>query len=323
MTAPSLGQLRLGARPVRLRVPLLFDVVIVSEADHIHWLNQHPGVVREVDPARSVLHRVVDQRLRADLGFGGELLPVFKPRSDAQRARQQQALEARLEDLRGLPGPERDEIADYVSGKRGSDEIGVAVQQWCGRLFYPQYRAARDTYEAAKLLATWPSAPPWKTWRERRSGRLQRAKDLVAKEADGDVHCIHGTTIGMENVARTVRKLRVAAQDERKKTLAPDDILRECLAAPPAVLRSCDYEVKAPFLAEPLTRQTLVVLLVARAFRASGDLDVAFLRDGWSRCPAHEVIPEMLRSVWHAAHHDETHESRINTWTRILHQVVS
>jgi hypothetical protein len=54
---------------------------------------------------------------------------------------------------------------------------------------------------------------------------------------------------------------------------------------------------------------------------------VAFLSDGWSRCPAHEVVPEMLRALWHTAHHDERSPQRliakINDWSRHVGRAVS
>ena len=327
MTRQGVPIAHLWLRPIRLRIPGLLDLVVISDPDQIHWLNQHEHVVREIDPAASWLHRVIDQRLRIDLGFDGGMLPVFRPRADAGRASAQQALTERLETLRGNLGRESEEIADYVSGEKDVDEIGVTVQHWCGRLFLPHYRAAQETYAAARLLAGWPSAPPWRTWKQRTDGRLADAKQRVSEEAGGDLHCIHGTTIGMENVARSVRKQRVAAQDAHRQRLSPDDILRECLVAPPVVLRRCTQDVEAPFLGRPLTRTTVILFLVARAFAASGDLDVAFLADGWSACPAQRVIPEMLRAVWHAAHHDEAEQepllAKINTWSRIWQRAVS
>jgi hypothetical protein len=314
-------------KPIRLRIPKLIDVLLVSDPEQIHWLNQHPDVERPLDPSASWLHRIVEGRLSSDLAFDGQRLPVFMARDDAQRAARQKKLDDVLEDLRGMPGEDRDEIAAYVSGEKDEGEIGVSVQQWCGRLFLAHYRAARDTYEAARLVASWPSAPPWRTLRDRMSGRLAQAKQLLATAAEGDLHCIHGTSIGMENVARSVRKLRRAAQQADKKTLSPDDILRHCLVAPPAVVRGCRAEVQPPFLTHPITRQTVIVFLVARAYAASGDLDVAFLSDGWSACPARRVIPEMLRAVWHAAHHDEADDKRllttINNWSRIWNRAVS
>jgi hypothetical protein len=317
------------AKCTRIRVGDLIDVVLVTNPEQIHWLNEHPDVTRPLDPTASWLHRIIERRLTSDLGFERGVLPVFLPRTDEARAERQAKLVEELEKARGSPGEETREIADFVAGKNETPDIGVAVQQWCGRLFFAHFRSAAEIYEAGRLLATWPSAPPWRTWTARLTGRLSSAKSELSNAAEGDPHCIHGTSIGMENVARTVRQMRKAARSLDKKKLSPDDALRECLAAPPAVLRGCDREVVCPFLDRPLTRRTIVIFLLAKAYAQSGDIDVAFLSKNWSACPARHVIPEMLRAVWYAAHHDEAKDTLIETmnvvngWSRLWQRAVS
>jgi hypothetical protein len=317
----------LTMKPLRLRFFDVFDVLLVSDPEQIRWLNQQPAVTRPIDGSLGFLQRFLDQRLREDLGFAGKELPVFRPRSDAERAEKQRQLQARLEGLRGAPGEDRDDIAAYVSGHKAVPEIGVTVQHWCGRLFSSRYISTADTYEAGRMLAGWASAAPWQTWKDRVTGRLGRAKSLLMAAAEGDLYAVHATSIGMENVTRTVRKLRKAAQHADKQMLGSEEILRECLIAPPALLRGCSEQLSVPFLDQPLTKRSLIVFLVARAYSISGDLDVAFLADGWSACPARRVVPEMLRAVWHAAHHDEAEANRlistINSWSRLWHRAVS
>lgn len=289
-------------QPIRLRIPKLIDLVFVSDAEQIAWLNQHPAISRPIDPARSWLHRILDGRLRNDLGWNDRPLPVFQARGDERRSERQKLLYAAFETLRGLPGEEVDLIARYLAGETPASDIGAVVQQWCGRLFADRYRSTPETYAAGRLIAQWPSAPPWRALRDRLTGKLARAKSVLAAAAGSDPHCIHGTSIGMENVVRTLRKLRKASANPQTQGATPDEILRECMAAPPAVLRGCDAVVGASFLDTPLTPQSLIVFLVARAFDATGDLDVAFLSDSWSACPARRVIPEMLRNAWRTAH---------------------
>jgi hypothetical protein len=312
------------AQPLRLRIPALFDVVLVSDPKQIAWLNEQPAITRKIDPNTSFVHRFVANRLLKDLAFHGAILPVFMARGDQLRAQRQKQLDQELEDLRGAPGQERDEIAQYVSGKKDALEIGVQVQQWCGKLFLAHYRATRESYEAGSLIAGWASAPPWRTLFDKVTGKLERAKTQLWHAAEGDAHAIHATSIGMENITKSVRALRRAAHKPDKQNLSPDDILRECLFAPPAVLRACTAELNVPFLAEPLGQRSLIVFLVAKAYKSSGDLDVAFLGDQWSACPARQVVPEMLRAAWHTANHDEPRGvdyesvlSKINGWGKL------
>lgn len=313
-------------RPLRVRLPPLLDLVLVSDPKQIDELNQHPSITRKLDPDNSLLHRILANRLLDDMSFHGKILPVFLPRDHQERARRQKHLDNQLEDLRGAPGPESAEIAAYVSGEKDALEIGVQVQQWCGRLFLAHYRATRDSYEAGKLLAGWASALPWRTLIDKLSGKLERAKELLSEAAEGDPHVIHATSIGMENITKSVRNLRRAAFDPELRGLSPDDIVRECLVAPPVVLRSCSSEkLQLPFLKEPLTQRSLILFLVDKAYKRSGDLDVAFLGDQWSACPARRVVPEMLRAAWHVANRDDSKKkkddsvfAKINGWGRLL-----
>lgn len=284
--------------PLRLRVPGLLDVLLVSDPEQIKWLNEQPALTRQIDPERSWLHRFIAGRLLDDLAFHGKLLPVFLAQHDAQRAERQQQLFERLQSRLGEPSAARDEIAAYVCGRAGTPEIGVLAQQWCGQLFTPQYKATPESYKAGRLIAGWASAAPWRAWADRLTGKLARAKGLLWQSADADLHCIHATSIGMENIAKTLRGLRRTAQTHPQRSYA--DALRACLAAPPAVLRFATRELAAPFLDQPLSARSIVVLLVARAYARSGSTDVAFLADGWSACPARHSVPELLQAAWRA-----------------------
>jgi hypothetical protein len=327
MTNPK-GSSHASSPPIRIHLGKLLDVLLVSDPDQIRWLNQHERVQRPLDANASWLHRLIERRLGEDLAFSGRPLPVFAARENAERARAQRALFTRLEPLRGMPGEETDRMAEYVAGKLHLGEIGAIAQQWCGRLFMSHYRSAPEVHEAGRLLANWPTTSPLRAYLDRKQGRLSEAKKVISNVADDDLHCVHATSIGMENITRSLHKLRHAALLGIKRHVSPDEILRECLHAPPAVLRGCAGELSVPFLSQPLTKRTLIVFLVARSYRQSGDLDDAFLGGSWSACPAREVIPEMLRGVWHAAHDDQktgdkTLLAKINNWGRRLRAVPS
>jgi hypothetical protein len=294
-------------KAIRVHVPGLLDVLVVREAEQINWLNDRAEVVRTIDPGKSWLHRLLHQQLMRDLRLpDGSPLPAFLDRNDPARAKRQQELEDHFDQLRGLRGPERDEMAAFVRGKKTSADIGIAVQQWCGKLFHSGYRADGDTYAAGDLIAGWVSAPPWKTLFLRLSGKLDASKRLIFEAAKADSYCVHATTIGTRHITGAVEKLRRAALRSGDRELGPDEILRECLVVPPALVRTCAADLEVPFLDLPLTSKTIVIFMTARAYKDSGDQDDAFLAEGWSACPARDIIPEMLRAVWHAAQRSPT-----------------
>jgi hypothetical protein len=285
------------------------DVLLVDDPEHIRWLNDHPDIVRPLDSAAGPLHRLINGRLLKDLRFEGELLPVFLPRQDPQRARQQAQLFDELNESSDRLGVERQTLGEFVATGHGADAVGPTVQHWCGRLFSPVYRATDATYRAAQLIANWPTTPPWRAWLVKVRGQLDQAKRIVSAAAEGDRHRIHGTTIGMDNVAATLRRMRQLAEGLGGPSgRTPDEALRQCLRVPAVLVRGCEREVAAPFLDRPLTRQSIVLFLLARAYRTSGDLELAFLGGSWSACPARVAVPEMLRSVWKAA--TEAQEAR-------------
>ncbi len=323
---------------MRIRLPWFVDVVLVSDPEEIRWLNAHPDVVRPLDPSASVLHRFLHRRLAVDLRFDGGVLPAFLDQDDDERARRQAELHDNLRARLGVRTKEIEQLGAYVAqepahgshGDNGDDaeetiprerDVGVFVQQWCGRLFFEEYRATPESYRAGRYIAEWTSAPPWRTWGTSARARLADAKRRVSAAAQNDRHCIHATSIAMENIARSVRSLRNLAnrQGTGRRGVSgvdADDAMRQCLFVPPAVLRGCARDVSASFLNKPLERRTLVVFLLGRAYRNTGDLEIAFLDDTWSACPANHVVPDMLKSVWLAAAGAREHSA--TGWKRFL-----
>jgi hypothetical protein len=170
-----------------------------------------------------------------------------------------------------------------------------------------------ETYTAGRFIAQWPTVLPWRAGKLRE--QREAAKRDLAYAANHDIHCIHATSIGTENIARSVRNMRDLVDRVGASKRSPEEAMRQCLVVPPVLIRGCDREVTAPFLRKPLQPRTLVFFLLARAYQKSGDLDVAFLDDTWSACPARHVVPDMLRTVWKAA--VEVEAQRNSGWHKI------
>jgi hypothetical protein len=298
---------------MRLKLFSWFDVLIVADAEQIRWLNDHPEIVRPPSDKGGWFARFVNQRTLSDLAFDGSPLPVFKPRTDEPRQARQAELMRTLDGVAPTVQGPSDWLGEFVAGvgagsQADADAMGVVVQQWCGQLLSPEYRATRETYAAGVLIANWPAMPPWKTLGSGAKRKLSAAKERVLAAAGRDLHVVHATSIGMKNLAQTVLKMRELAERNGVFSCSVEDALRAALKVPPLVVRGATGEVQAPFLSSPLKPNTVVVLLLARAYAKSGDMRIAFLEDTWSGCPSRRVVPALLRSVWAAA--QELHSER-------------
>lgn len=316
---------------MRISVPLLFDILLVDDPDQIRWLNENPDVQRPPDASAGVLHWLVNKTTVEDLSFDGQVLPVFLKREDPMRERRQRELADALDEPPRVPPSDTQWLGAYVAGyalnERGEPReladsknadvlVGVYVQQWCGRLFDRRYLATIPSYEAGRLIAHWPTELPWRKLRRHVRQRFEAAKREIAEAAGHNVHAVHATTIGMENITRSVRRMRALAKRAGVTARTPEEAMRQCLIVPPILVRGCERELRAPFLRKPLNRRTLVVFLLARAYDKSGDLELAFLGNNWSACPAKHVVPHMLRAVWQAA--VEVEAKRSSGWNSIL-----
>lgn len=296
---------------MRLQIPHLLDILLVDDPQHIRWLNEHPDIIRPLDSNVSLLHRLINRRVLSDLRFDTGVLPVFQARQEVDRARQQAELRDALDDLKLSPNDAVEALGAYVArvaaprvpaaSAAATTAISVIVQQWVGRLFSERYRADASTAAAAELVAQWPSAPPWRALLHRARGQLAAAKKSLATAAANDLHCIHATSIGAHNIERSVQRLHKLATPANLEALAPDEAMRRCLTVPPVLLRGCERDISVPFLSRPLTQRSIVVFLLASAYRNSNDVDDAFLDGTWSACPAHQAVPDMLKAVWQAA----------------------
>src|SRR6187402_1397890 len=212
---------------MRLAIPFLFDILLVDDPDQIRWLNEHPDVLRPPEDSGGFLLRLVNQLTVAAMGFDGQILPVFLRRDDPSRARKQRELADALDEPTRVVGADTTWLGTYVAGYASSETegasksqasgdpeqmVGVYVQQWCGRLFAPRYIATLATYAAGRRVAHFPTEPPWRKLGKRAKEEFAAAKRTLADAAGNDIHAIHATSIGMENITRSVRRMRSLAK---------------------------------------------------------------------------------------------------------------
>lgn len=282
----------------RIRIPYLFDVLLVENLSELTLVDEHPDIERTLRPAAGLLGRWLRRALEEDLRFHGSLLPAFRMRRDETRAQRQGALERTLADyaldLRAGPS-ELKPLRDYVRGVGSRRAAASAVQKLVGRTFAPTYASSPATYRAARLMESWPRQP-WTAPLGRLTGRLRDAKEELAEAADRDQACIHATGIAMHNIVRSLDRLR---RRYRRGELGP--LTEADYVAPSLVLRTAVHKTHLPFLNAPLAAGTLIIAPLERLHRSDLKREFVFREQGWSRCPAHNFVPRLLESAWGGA----------------------
>lgn len=284
-----------------VRIPGLADLLVVSDPDEIKALAQDDRLDRRFSARGPLLNLILTHRIRSLLEVDGIRLPAVAPRHDPRRAARQRELETAL-----LPQPggrawaDEDEaaLARWVGGAGDKVEIGPLVQGIIGRLFEPGYPASPESYAAACLLDRAPRArnPLLLAWWQI-SGRLMRARRLLARLVNGDPAGVHATGIAMHTLVRAFEAMRqLTAEPGLRSRLSAEAMLASCLVAPVSVLRQATELAVRP--AGELRPGTLVVLELEAARARHPGPELALMTESWSRCPAHAWVPALLRAVW-------------------------
>jgi len=132
------------------------------------------------------------------------------------------------------------------------------------------------------------------------SGKVHRAKRLLAGMVGGSLSGVNAIGIAVHNVVKGLEHMRQLYADEKTRgSLSAQEAANECVIAPISVYRQA---LSAGSVAGcPFSRGSLFVLNIGSASRRFHDRRIAFLADGWSGCPAAEWIPAMLEGVWKRA----------------------
>ncbi len=226
------------------------------------------------------------------------------PREDVQRAKRQQELWSRLSEKAAIirDGPEELEpLAAWVRGVGPDAQIGILVQQLLGQLFSSQFVATAKSWDAATTLVRAPlskNLPRMAWWFV--SGKVRRAKRLLAGLVNDDLSAVNAIGIASHNVVKSLRHMRALYSDEASRSnrtaqsaaeaslFAPVSVYREATA--PGELAGCPY-----------SKNSLFVLAIGEASRQPGGRALVFMDGTWSQCPASNWVPAMLEGVWKRA----------------------
>lgn len=289
-----------------ITIPGIIRLVVVMTPDEVLAVNDASMVERSLSGRGGLVNRSVAAKLAVFRTPDGDIWPAFRDRLDPLRAAHQEALEAALSNVGPLLrriAPEIAELGSYVRTGAAHRSTGVIVQQAVGRLFFADYAASEESYDAARMLQSWLTAGPLRTFWLKRSGALQASLDRIMDLSRGNMACAHATAIAMDNIVRSIELMRrLARHGDNLAKIGPQDALSHSLRAPARVVREardggCAGTVR-------LRARSLVLLAVESARRQRPDPTFAFFASAWNRCPAHSVVPVLLAEVWQTARAD-------------------
>jgi hypothetical protein len=288
----------------RRAVPGIIDLFEVSDPAEIEALARDTRIDRKFDAGGCPVNRFLLKRSLAVLSFRGRRFPTMVSRDDAERARKQRELWGNLNGRAAAVknGPnELRPLAEWVRGVGSDADLGILVQQLLGRLFSSEFVATDKSWNAAKILVTAPRSrnlPKMAWWFV--TGKVRRAKGILAAMVNGDLSAVNAIGIAAHNVVKSLRHMRVLyANAETKSTLTPEAAAEQCLFAPVSVyrqataageLRDCSF-----------SRNSFFVLAIGEASQQPGGRPLVFMDDTWSECPANTWVPAMLQGVWKRA----------------------
>lgn len=285
-----------------LRVPGLIDLMRVDARAEIRTLADDGRLDRRFEPRGPLINRLLVRRVRSVLRLDGVPLPSVAPREDRARASAQEALRRRLDPAGGKPLWDEETLAALavaVRGGAGAPEIGPAAQQAVGRLFVAGYRGSGESWAAACVLDTAVhTRNPLEAIVLNLSGRLERARRLLATMVDDDPAGVHATGIAVHNLVRGFERMRELWKEPRWRS-SPDAVVEQCLFAPPSALRQAT--MPGATVAGDVRAGTLVVLELDAAHARTGGRDLEFMAGHWAQCPAAAFVPALLRAVWERA----------------------
>jgi hypothetical protein len=296
-----------------LRIPGLVDLIRVDAGSDIRVLADDGRLDRRFERCGPLINRLLLGRVRRVLQIDGAPLPSVAPRADAQRAQAQEALTRRLDPAGRRPLWDEETILGLVGALRGTSgapALGPATQHAVGRLFVADYRSSSKSWAAAVTLNTAvQTRNPLRSLFLNLSGRLKRARALLADLVGGDLAGLHATGIAVHNLVRGFEHMReLWSEPHRRVRSAADAVVAQCLFAPPSVLRQAT--MPGATVAGAVRPGTLVVLQLDAARERRPGPDVEFMVGSWAHCPAAAFVPALLRVVWERAVAEEADEAR-------------
>lgn len=280
-----------------MRIPLLLDLQTLRGADAVRSGADSALLDRRLENRGPLINRLLARRLRSTLCTDDGRLPSALPRDDPGRLAAQQALSERLDALPRICDDETlDSLAAAVRGDPHARAIGALAQQAVGRLFARGYIGDADSWQAALDFDAGVRGGIFKLLWLRISGRLRRARRLLAERVGGDRSGVHGTGIAVHTLAGVLERMaelwRASPAGQRPPV---SDAIALCLRPPGRAVRQA---VASGSAGASVRAGTIVLFELDKAFEGAGERDLVFLSPFWSRCPADQAVVRLLTETW-------------------------
>jgi hypothetical protein len=285
----------------RTYFPGIIDVVVVADPAEIRTISNDSRFDRDFighGPVRNV--QLLRKMLRI-FSLNGRLFSIMLPRANPSRAAAQDELRSRLnlkaDEVKHGPA-ELEPLAEWVRGIGTQEQLDLLVQQTIGRLFVETFTATEESLAAARMvLEAASSSNVLKMLGWRVSGRLERAKTLLASMVNGDLTGVNATITARQLIVDGLHKMRqLAADPALRSSITRDAAVDECLFAPTSVVRQAKTSGEVGGC--PFRRGSLFILGLGGASKGAANRDLVFLSQSWSSCPAEKWVPALLEGVW-------------------------
>src|ERR1700683_2374035 len=285
----------------RTYFPGIIDVVVVTDPAEIRTISNDSRFDRDFighGPVRNV--QLLRKMLRI-FSLNGRLFEPLLPRTDPSRAAAQDALWSRLnvkaDEVKHGPA-ELEPLAEWVRGIGTAGKLDLLVQQSIGRLFVETFTATAESLAAAHMVleaATSSNVLKMLLWRI--SGRLERAKALLASQVNGDLVGVIAMITARQLIADGMHKMRqLAADPALRSSITTDATVDECLFAPATVVRQAKTSGQVGDC--PFRKGSLFILGLGSASKGAANRALVLLSQSWSRFPAEKWVPALLEGVW-------------------------
>ena len=282
-------------------IPGIVNLFEVSDPNQIKALANDPLVDRFFDTRTCPVNWFLLKRSLTVLSFKGRRFPTMEPRLCQQRARAQDELWRKLNDQVAMvrAGPiGLAPLAEWVKGAGSEADVGILAQQVLGRLFRSDFTATPESWAAALVLVAAPrSSNLAKMCWWFITGKVRRAKAVLAKMVGDDLSAVNAIGIAVHNLAKSLRQMRSLYADvDSRNALSAEAAAEKCLRAPVSVYRQST--ASGALNGTTFPKNSLFVLEIGTASQLDHGRSLIFMEESWSRCPASTWIPAMLEGVW-------------------------